>query len=1101
MEIGFRYRLQAEVKGKTRLGRDVLFLIEDDFAARLDSKNETLATAAIVNADIDGDFTPETLTEMLEAKLEEYCLRYQVVKHSAEWTKFFIEADHPDVMVSFSNQTLTKQTTNIEDRIYAYQLHDATPPSPPENVEVSQRGGGITLLWTTSGHVHGTRIYDERGRLLASLAADAYEWSDPNGREPDTLYTYRLATYNANNESASVRVSARIPGATGEGDGVADDATDLRFSFVPEEGFMPDFEPGIGHGKDLQVKLHKDEDRMETFSFTTQLKGYTEESIQVYPRRLFRYKVQVHAQDGTELGSSPWRIGILDGAGDMTVDRSGKKDVRLNLKTEAPQLTEDTSYVIELEDASGSIEYFVETTGEDRYLVFSTLEDSTEEKKVQRTYYGEEEKHEKRLDVKAGEKRKIEATVPSPTHDPAFSGLSISEWTVVLNSDNPNVAVTQRPQNLDFRTDRKKLEIAVEARVLNPTQTAWHPVVEAGHYYLNQAEHYLFGESDVKKRILNLAELYATEFEYNIEFTHTKHGLDRSYVIRKTGLVATDGETHLLAETRVVDIIEAYLVEKGTATEEGDEISFKLVPEDPTRVQLHVGRKEDGELPGCMYAKTTEVIYREHQDARIFDLDENQSLLLEPAPLPGSPIIVKDATGKEMTQVFFYDELGKPTLNFEEVIYSNEFQELRLSYPDIDTDSLQVISLSQEEEEPGRDEVIMMRSFGDSANYFFHEGIVHLYPEYPPNTPYLVSYRIDRSFMAETMPEDAVRLTLHNATVHEENNVEVWYETKGERTLPLDANPLRSGLNSGFLYLSDKPQTAKELELSVTPQLMYAERNETTTLRLRLLDGKGNPVAGEKVAFQVSAGSVELLDETTGMDGIAAARYVAPDVETTVDVLVFAMDAAVEAHGTIEVKKATTPHRISLETSFPTIYPGLNEVEVTAYVYGKDQEPVEDALVEFTIPYADTTELNVVTDGFGQAKASFVAREIPRKGFIPITATVKNLSLKEETLVRILGFRDYHPDHFVDGNNLIDVYDRENARENLGIFAGSNIPDNGEANDLWLDQGDMLYLMQSYELRDVADKTAARGNLGVNVTAAEPKDLWPNDLWFEADEK
>lgn len=1057
--LTFNYRLQAEATGKTRLGRNVSFLIEDTFPATLDAAHDSLVDAKIINTVANGDFTEESLSDLLASALEAYCLRYAIVPHSVELTRYLVDTDDIDVRVSFSNQTLTSQTTLGDSSIFAYRLVDAAVPDAPLDVQATERDGALVVGWKTSGHVHGTRIYDGERTLLASLSAGAYEWIDISATATDRLYTYEVVTYNALQESAPVRVSARLQGelvVEQPGEGI--DETRLRQ--LPKEGFMPLFQSGIGDGDDLLVRFDESDNREEEFSYTLQLKGYTHEVIAVYPKRLFRYRISVHDENGQGVGTANWRVGIIDGAGELDTDGSGKKNVRLNLASEVAHLAEDMTYSIELEDDSGAIEYVTEVTADSTYLVFSSKAQATEERLLKRATSGVLLERTERLRVAADKQRRIEAEIPNPANDPAFADKDIVDWMLVINSDNPNVALEQTGDPIDYGSSRATLTVHLRARVLNPTQTAWRPLVRSGYYYTNQREHFFFGGSDVKKRMLHLADLYAVDFTYRVEVEHTRDAVSTWYTLESSASVRSDGQIYPMDTAKLNERIEQRLALEDIVIEEGDGIAYRLIADPPDAVELTVGRVESEQEEGVLYAKSLREVYDETGGSDVFGLDANDSLLLEPRPLPGSPVIAQDATGAELKQVFFYDELGQATLDFSEYVVANDFNELHLSYFDIDPSTLVVERYIIPP--PAADGRQHKGGWEATDAFVLASGIIHLYPEFAPGTEYRVSYRLLRSFIAQPEADDAVRLTFHGAIPNEDGHIRVWYETQRERVLDMDVNPLRTRGGEGFLYLSDTKPVPASMELHLTPAVMYTEHGEETTFRLYLSDKWGNPVAGEPVGFRASEGELTQIHPVTDRDGMAAVRYVAPDIPKTVTITAFANEAVVSASGTIEVRKATAPSRITVETDHATVYPEVNEVTVTAHVYGKDQEPVEDARVDFQIPYSDNESATAQTDAFGRASASFNVLSIPPKGFVPVTVTVPALELKEETAVRILGFRDYDHDRFVDSNNLIDIYDHEAARKNLGVFVGDDEPNNAEENDIWFDRAGVL--IQSYTL-------------------------------------
>ena len=1111
MAVSFDYRLQVEAVGKTNLGREVHFLVEHVFTATVDATHYNYETGKIVSTDTNGDFEFESIREMMEEPIREYCLRYSIVPSTVQVFNYTVHTSHPDVVVYFNPTNPSTRTTDGNTVVYAYYIYDSAPPFAPLNVTCTAKDGTLVVSWNNNRHHHGIRIYNDKGELLVQLGQGATEWIDDTV-QPDTLYTYYVAAYNEYAESTLVKISGKVPSVytSPASSPTGKIPPSLYRPLEQEEGPIPAFQSGVGDLNDLKVSSTRLLPPREIFEYTMQLKGYEEKTIQIYPEREFQYRILAYNAYGILVAQTPWRIGIIDGKEPLNYNGAGKEDLRLPLDIAIPDDSVAVEYTIELNDPSGVVEMRFDkgtapsTTHSDDYVTFFSREDATEEITIKVAHYGPKVKGKGIYIVEYQKPLILDEELPSPTYDPVLSTKNIKEWVIILQSQNPNVRLTVVKEPEDYLTERHFLRFKIAASIINHTQTPWNPLIHSGYYYLNQSEHYLYSESKVQGKIIGDIGYVPLRFTYAIEVSVEKDGIIQTYSTSIAAEVPSDQKLYRITERPIRDIMQEVLVKQGIPPSDVSIVDYALhinetfpvsiSARDYTDYTIQYTGVEMGE--GYVYAQTTGIVSEHIYDDLKVKVNENNEAFVSPIPQRGAPVIIQDASGEELTQVSFYTEDGKPTLDFTEILYLNSRYETLLSFVNVDPDTLKL------EYEDGKGE------WHPLTDYTLQDNYLQVYPSIPSHYRLRATYRLRKSFYVDynyNVEGNFAKIVLHNPTLDENQELKIFYETNTEHpyyiATEIDLNPMKNIQNAGFIYLANQVEPSRTLELYVNPKTMYANGYDATLIRAIAKDRFGNPVIGETISFSVDKGTIEVLQGVTDVNGMAIARLTAPAESGVITVTAINTTTHLEATEKIYVKEEALFSRMTVSTSHPTIYPGLNAVEITAYVYGENQEPVIQTPVEFEVEHGVASATEVMTNQFGAASIVFAATEIPRTGIIRIRAKATELGLYEDTVLRIEGFRHYHPDYFVAGNNLIDIYDRHDARHNLGIATSSAPPADPELYDLWIDQSDILYLMQSYNLRDVYDRDESRRNLGITVDAEAPSEPWPNDLWIEKQEE
>lgn len=459
--------------------------------------------------------------------------------------------------------------------------------------------------------------------------------------------------------------------------------------------------------------------------------------------------------------------------------------------------------------------------------------------------------------------------------------------------------------------------------------------------------------------------------------------------------IPADTQKHKVTDQTMKTLIDRYMVEQGIDETNLVRKQYFLIPGIPG-VFLEVKENNASEyyLTGEseVYAYTTDAVTEVVYSQAKVTVNENNEAVVTPVPRQGSPIVVRDATGTELTQVAFVDESGRPTLTNTETLRVGDEPILALTYANIDLDTLEVWV----DEEHSN-------NYTKIDGYVLCNNILYLPKRYAKGTPVRVSYRIKRSFVVDANYEpdaDYALIRLHGAVLDESREITVRYETSEQaayyRATEVDLNPMRNLLSEGFLYLADSVEPAVRLEVFVTPKKLCANGYDRTTIFVVAKDQYGNPVAGDHLVFDATDGILMVNQPVTDANGLAIATYVASRVPGTVTITVYDRTSRVEGKAVLELYEPIAQPRISLFADKVTLIPdGRDGVVITAKVVNDKQEPAVDTEVVFETAEGILEPAVDRTNYAGKASAVLRTDSVPQDGIITVKATVPSLGIAE----------------------------------------------------------------------------------------------------------
>lgn len=586
--------------------------------------------------------------------------------------------------------------------------------------------------------------------------------------------------------------------------------------------------------------------------------------------------------------------------------------------------------------------------------------------------------------------------------------------------------------------------------------------------------------------------------------------VQENYTKTVAATIPTDGEVHQLGEDTIKNIMDEYLLQENPLSSgyliDGYEIvsnieyGVHLTSRDPEASEVEFPVEIEN---GVVFGQTTNIAQEYVYNQLKITLDDSNQALVSPVPQQGLPIIVEDDRGVLYRQVFFLDEYGRQTLSTKEVFDLQDTGSILLAYQDVDPDTLfiekwVVTTDDLTGKSTGKWEIVTDYEFGGNQIVF---------PSvFTEPTQIRLEYKLANSFYLLynwSTKDDYAKMAVHSSYLSGSNDktIKVSYETnkKGNHYLAneVNLNPLYNIHHEGFLYLTNEVYPVQRLDVVVNPDVLYTSGYDMAFIRVVAKDRYGNPVSGEDVSFTTTLGTIEIVQERTDQNGIAIAKLSAGTQSGNAVIRVSC--AGHEYRQTLSIRERKEPIRISLTSNQPTIKAGGEEVEIKALLFGENNEPLANSLITFATSDGELDEQEVKTNYFGEATVLLRTEDIPETGMLYVSAS--HSGQREEIGIRIFGFLEYHNDYFYQSNNLIDLFDRMKAKENLGIVAGNVPSPNPQAGDIWFDISDIPYIMQSYHLKDILDRAAAKVNLGISVGYDEPQNAQGNDIWIENKEE
>lgn len=347
------------------------------------------------------------------------------------------------------------------------------------------------------------------------------------------------------------------------------------------------------------------------------------------------------------------------------------------------------------------------------------------------------------------------------------------------------------------------------------------------------------------------------------------------YTVPLMGEVISDQTFHVITEESVESLTMNYLASIGV--NDINHLTFKdYYSEVDQAYDVEIKVDPYGKKP--VEAKTTaiigDIIY---QQEKLYFSPETKAISVRPIPQNGSPIVIKNAQGKNLTQVHFRDDNGLPTLYNTEYLQTNETRNVFLQHHESEIDLLSVkthIQFSRNGE------------WTQLFNMVVVQNRLVLPNKYLPFMDVLVTYRLKNTFCVDYnyAPEKDYALirvnTSHDVNVKETMRLDIKYEVNKEHPYyvaeEINLNPLYSKIQSGFIYLTDELYTPYKIKLVCNPGTLYRSKHESVTVHAFVYDENDNPVVGEKIAWEAVSGTMQVRSYETDMSGMATAIYHVP---------------------------------------------------------------------------------------------------------------------------------------------------------------------------------------------------------------------------------
>lgn len=344
-----------------------------------------------------------------------------------------------------------------------------------------------------------------------------------------------------------------------------------------------------------------------------------------------------------------------------------------------------------------------------------------------------------------------------------------------------------------------------------------------------------------------------------------------NYIVPMTGEIITDGKVRDITNRITEEVVRDYISTQGG--DNSDSLSFTdyLLDWDTSLYPVELVTSTNGREP--VKAKSTanvgEVLYR---NIKIYFDAVNRGVLLKPIPQSGSPIMVKNASGGLLRQVHFRDSNNLPTLTNLEELVTNESRYLFLEYRGIDIPTLEVY--------------VDLKATGEWTTIVgstVDENRILLPNYFKPGLPVKVLYKLKDSFFVDwnyAPSEDTclIRVNTPFSDEAETRRLEIRYEVDGATSYylakELNLNPLKTRLNAGFIYLTDKIDKPFKIELECNPNVLYKNREDRVTINARVVDQYGNPLVGRRVTFTTNKGTIRNMDSSfTDENGMVTAVF------------------------------------------------------------------------------------------------------------------------------------------------------------------------------------------------------------------------------------
>uniref|UniRef100_UPI0035715106 PA14 domain-containing protein n=1 Tax=Alicyclobacillus shizuokensis TaxID=392014 RepID=UPI0035715106 len=381
----------------------------------------------------------------------------------------------------------------------------------------------------------------------------------------------------------------------------------------------------------------------------------------------------------------------------------------------------------------------------------------------------------------------------------------------------------------------------------------------------------------------------------------------------------------------------------------------------------------------------------------------DNTVLLQPRPQQGSPLIVRDNEGNILRKVTFFDDDWNLTLEYTDEMTGNGGARYFLAYRDIDPNTLKVyvngelLGPSQYVFDPKKSVVEFMKNLG------FSDIIVLKYK-------LLYSYMVDYNYDVEN---DVAKLTLHDAydpalmrdmeIIYEGATDTPFYRASDE----VSFNPILNHNHRGFLYITNKlDETAKSIELTVSPDKLPASGTGKCLVTVKVLDKYNNPIQRKDVQI-FRDGELVFSGKTNRAGEVYLYEQPAP---TPIGVSQY--QAVCDGLYNVALLNFYQPnvakrYFVELKASKAAIQAGVDDtVTITATV--RDENWMSVPGVKLTVTYKDTLgrtrTVMPITDAFGQTTITISGEDLA-PGAFPVYA-IYDMGVEEASnfiFIKVIG--------------------------------------------------------------------------------------------------
>lgn len=182
---------------------------------------------------------------------------------------------------------------------------------------------------------------------------------------------------------------------------------------------------------------------------------------------------------------------------------------------------------------------------------------------VNKEWLGREELNKGYI-IKGSELQEIVVKIQSPYYQADWQAIDSTRkfvpdsYSISISTLNPNVYMefVDVPKNFTPTTNIY-INFRVSAKIINIEQTPWRPQIHNGYYYLNQQEHFLYSEKDVRAELGSDIRVLEYAFPYDIDLElSTDHDGGEVHVIHNT---SSDFLKGTFSDDIIIPLVDDYM--------------------------------------------------------------------------------------------------------------------------------------------------------------------------------------------------------------------------------------------------------------------------------------------------------------------------------------------------------------------------------------------------------------------------------------------------------------------------------------------------------------------------------------------------------------